>query len=218
MQDNYAILRIIRQIRTNFEQNRSLNESISNGYTEQMTAEIEHALLQRAQQGKKDAFAALRLYLEPDVRRYIWHVIGYSESEDDIVQDVWTAVYINLEKLTPPEKLKPFLFRVTRNRCYDLLRYHGRRKVVPLTAEIPAGSPSIEEEAHALLLYQQVKGAMDHLPEGQKHVLHLFAEEGFSYEEIAAALDINIGTVKSRLHQARKAVKQMMQNPNLLQK
>ncbi len=180
-----------------------------------MTVEIELTLLQRAQQGKPDAFAALKLYLEPDVRRFIWHVIGHTESEDDIMQDVWTAVYLNLEKLTPSEKLKPFLFRVTRNRCYDLLRYQGRRKVVPLTGDIPTKSASLEEEAHALLLYKQVKAAMDQLPEAQKQALVLYAEENFSYEEIAAALEINIGTVKSRLHHARQAVKKMMQNPDL---
>lgn len=152
------------------------------------------------------------------MRRYIWHVLGHTLDEDDIVQDVLTAVYLNLEKMTPPEKLKPFLFRVTRNRCYDHLRYHGRRKAVPLTANIPANTHSVEEEAHALLLYKQVKAAMERLPEGQKQVLILYAEEAFSYQEIAAALDINIGTVKSRLHQARQAVKQMVKNPDLFLK
>lgn len=183
-----------------------------------MTAEIEQTLLQRAQQGQPDAFAALRLYLEPQVRRYIWHVLGHSLAEDDIVQDVFTALYLNLERMVPPEKLKPFLFRVTRNRCYDLLRYQGRHKAVPLTVNIPANAPPLEEDAHALLLYQQVKAAMARLPEPQRQVLLLYAEEDFSYEEIAAALEINIGTVKSRLHQARQAVKQMMQNPDLLLK
>lgn len=180
-----------------------------------MTAEIEHALLQRAQEGRQDAFPALKLYLEPHVRRYIWHVIGYTEAEDDIVQDVMTALYLNLEKLIPPEKLKPFLFRVTRNHCYDLLRYQGRRKIVPLTADIPVQETSLEDETHALLLYKQVKAAMDRLPENQKEVLILYAEEEFSYEEIAASLEINIGTVKSRLHHARQAVKHMMEHPDL---
>jgi len=175
-------------------------------------------LLGQAQQGQLDAFAALRLCLEPQVRRYIWHVIGYTPAEDDIVQDVFTAVFLNLEKITPPEKLKPFLFRVTRNRCYDLLRYEGRRDVVPLSVEMPAKTPPLEEKTHVLLLYQQVKQAIARLPEAQRQVLVLYAEEAFSYEEIAEALEINIGTVKSRLHKARRAVKQMMQNPDLLLK
>ncbi|MDX1416133.1 MAG: RNA polymerase sigma factor [Candidatus Promineifilaceae bacterium] len=183
-----------------------------------MTAKIEHVLLQRAQQGIADAFSALRYYLEPEVHRYIWHVIGHTEAEDDMVQDVFTALYLNLEKIRPVEKLKPFLFRVTRNRCYDLLRYQGRRRVVPLSADVPAKAPPLEEETHVLLRYRQVKAAMDQLPEPQKQVLVLYAEEEFSYEEIAIALKINIGTVKSRLHQARKAVKQMIQNPDLFLK
>lgn len=183
-----------------------------------MTTEIEQTLLRRAQQGHPDAFAALQLYLDPQVRRYIWHLLGYTPVEDDIVQDVFTAVYLNLEKLKPPEKLKPFLFRVTRNRCYDLLRKQGRHDVVPLTADVPVMQASLDEEAHVLLLYQQVKQAMARLPEGQRQVLVLYAEESFSYEEIATALEINIGTVKSRLHQARQAVKKMVQNPDLLLK
>lgn len=183
-----------------------------------MAKTIEQALLQRAQQGLPAAFAELRLFLEPHVRRYIWHVLGHTPAEDDIVQDVFTAVYLNLEKMTPPEKLKPFLFRVTRNRCYDLLRYQGRRKVVPLTLNMPAAAPSLEENAHVLLVYEQVKKAMTQLPEPQRQVLLLYAEEDFSYEEIAAALEINIGTVKSRLFQARQTLKQMLQNPDLLLK
>jgi RNA polymerase sigma-70 factor (ECF subfamily) len=183
-----------------------------------MTAEVEQSLLQRAQQGQPDAFTALRLYLEPQVRRYIWHVVGHTLAEDDIVQDVFMALYLNLEKMTPPEKLKPFLFRVTRNRCYDMLRYQGRHKAVPLSVSIPAKGQPLEENAHILLLYQQVKAAMARLPEPQRQVLILYAEEDFSYEEIAAALEINIGTVKSRLHQARQAVKQMMQSPDFLLK
>lgn len=182
-----------------------------------MKAKIEHTLLQRAQCGQSDAFTALRLYLEPQVRRYIWHVVGYTPAEDDIVQDVFTAVYLNLGHLSQ-DRLEPFLFRVTRNRCYDLLRYQGRRAAVPLTTEMPSSAQSLEEETHALLLYQQVKQAMARLPTAQRQVLILYAEEAFSYEEIAATLEINIGTVKSRLHQARQAVKQMMQNPDLLLK
>lgn len=175
----------------------------------------EQRLLREAQQGEHQAFARLVHHLDGRVRRFIWHLIGYTTAEDDIVQDVFTALYVNLERMEPPEKLSPFLFRVTRNRCYDLLRKQGRYRVVALDnvpdAVLSYGKKQAADvRTHYRVLYLRVKQAMQHLPEAQRQVLILYAEESFSYEEIAKALAINVGTVKSRLHYARKTLRRLL--------
>ena len=55
-----------------------------------------------------------------------------SDAEDDIVQNAFFALYVNLERLDEGEKLRPFLFRVLRNQCYDELRRQGRYDVISL--------------------------------------------------------------------------------------
>lgn len=173
------------------------------------------ATLRQARCGDKHAFTRLVRALDGRVRRFIWHLVGHTTAEDDIVQDVFTALHVNLPRMDPPEKLLPFLFRVTRNRCYDLLRKQGRYRVValgsvPEDALIAERGRYTDDQVHHTLLYLRVKQAMAHLPEPQRQVLILYAEEGFSYEEIAEALAINLGTVKSRLHHARKTLRRLL--------
>jgi RNA polymerase sigma-70 factor (ECF subfamily) len=182
----------------------------------------EHELLQQAQAGDCEAFDQLQQTLEPPVRRFVWRLIGVSDAEDDIVQDSFIALYKNLGQIDPPDKLRPYLFRVVRNRCYDELRRLGRFRQLSLDDEpmeswvalnTPAdGSSQPEEVTHWLMLYLEVQQAMDRLPELQRQTLILYVEEELSYAEIAEAMDTSIGTVKSRLYYAKKTLRQFL-NP-----
>jgi RNA polymerase sigma-70 factor (ECF subfamily) len=124
---------------------------------------------------------------------------------------------MNLERIAPPEKLRPFLFRVIRNRCYDRLRAEGRFEVVSLDEErwgdgepretqIASDEPPPDETTHWLMVYAEVQQAMSRLPELQRQALILFSEAGLSYEEIAEAMNVSTGTVKSRLYYAKRTL------------
>jgi RNA polymerase sigma-70 factor (ECF subfamily) len=181
-------------------------------------------LLCRAQAGDMTAFQELLERLESAVRRFIWRLIGSHEATDDIVQDVFIALYKNLKRIRPADKLRPYLFRMVRNRCWDELRRQGRFEVNSLDDEPveayaslhsePTGQP--EEIAHWLLLYLEVQEAMNHLPELQRQALILYSEEGLSYQEIASAMNTSIGTIKSRLYHAKQTLRRLL-NPDTLQ-
>ena len=173
--------------------------------------QIEVELLQQAQAGDMDAFADLQTRLDAAIRRFVWRLIGTSPEEDDIVQDSMIALYLNLERIQPAEKLRAYLFRIVRNRCYDLLRKRRRYEHLSLDdepvemwaslhASTAVGQP--EDVTHWLLLRMEVQAAIDKLPELQRQTLILYAEEGLAYNEIADAMDTTIGTVKSRLNAA----------------
>ena len=173
----------------------------------------EHELLQLARSGNMDALAALQALLTPPARAFTRRLIG--EIDEDIVQEAFFALYMNLEKLDPPEKLRPFLFRVIRNRCYDRLRAQGRYDVVSLDESVEFGGdtrealiasdePPPDERTHWLMIYAEVQQAMEKLPELQRQALILYSEARLSYEEIAEAMDVGIGTVKSRLYYAKR--------------
>lgn len=182
----------------------------------------ETVLLYAAQGGDYEAFGALQLILEPEVRRFVWRLVGDSEA-DDVTQEVFVALFKNLEQIDPPAKLRPFVFRVARHRAYDALRRRGRYEPVTLDDEplmewislvnAEVGRP--EEIAHWLLIHLEVQEAMNRLPELQRQTLILYAEEGLSYAEIADIMETTVGTVKSRLHYAKKTLRQLLRPETL---
>ncbi len=180
----------------------------------------EDELLARAQAGDDMAYGALVLKLEAPVRRFARRLIGQSWAEDDIVQDVFVALFQHLNRVDPARGVRPYVFRMVRNRCYDELRRQGRYETVPIddepaedggtvaALEAPGSQP--DDAAHWLMLQLEVRDAMDRLPEPQRQALILFAEEELSYAEIAEVLGTNIGTVKSRLFHAKKTLRRLL--------
>jgi len=180
----------------------------------------ETMLLQQAQAGENDAFAELQAALKPGARRFVRRLIGPHDAEDDIIQDVFIALYRNLDRIEPVEKLRPYVFRMVRNRCYDELRRQGRFRSVSLddepmetmvSYEAPStGESQPEEVTYWLMLYMEVQAAIERLPELQRETLILYSEEDLTYAEIAGVMNTSIGTVKSRLYYAKKTLRQLV--------
>ncbi len=126
------------------------------------------------------------------------------------------ALYLNLSRIEPVEKLRPYVFRIARNRCYDILRRSRHEEIsidededdpfrVRVSFEIADERATPPEEvAHWLLLQIEVSDAMDGLPELQRQTLMLYADEGMTYAEIAEVMGVSIGTIKSRLFHAKR--------------
>jgi len=183
-----------------------------------LSCEIETDLLLRAQAGDGEAYEALQRRLDAPVRRFIWRLVGETDAADDIAQDAFIAFYRTLRQIQPPDKLRPYLFRIVRNRCYDELRRQGRFRQISLEADEPVEAWAVlsapleaeagpEEVAHWLMLYLEVRQAMERLPELQRQTLVLYTEEELSLAEIAEVMSTSVGTVKSRLFYARKALR-----------
>lgn len=188
-----------------------------------MLQEIDHELLHRVQAQDELAFAELRAQIEPSVRRFVRRLTGGSDAEDDIIQDVFFALFRNLHRIEPIEKLRPYVFGIARRRCYDELRRH-KYDTVSLDEEPDDEEPYLaiasedmppDDVTHWLLLQLEVQQAMERLPEIQRQVLIMFSEENLSYQEIAEILETNVGTVKSRLHYAKRALRGMLRPATL---
>jgi RNA polymerase sigma-70 factor (ECF subfamily) len=187
---------------------------------------VQTELLRQAQAGDNDAFGQLQTQLEPAARRFIRRLIGTHDAEDDIVQDVFFSLYRNMTRIDPPEKLRPYVYRMVRNRCYDELRRQGRFQSVSLDDEpveswvsfqaAPNGYSQPEEVAHWLMIHLEVQEAMERLPELQREALILYSEEEMSYAEIAEAMNTSIGTIKSRLYYAKRTLRGLL-SPDTVQ-
>ena len=147
----------------------------------------------QAQAGDYQAFDNIYMELAPSVKHFISRLIGYAHV-DDVLQDVFITLYKNLASIDPPEKLKPYVFRVARHRCYDWLRRNGRYDELSLDEEPVNVRVSFlahaqnelppDETTHYLLLMMEVREAIDNLPDAQRQTLIFYAEEGLSYSEI----------------------------------
>ncbi|MFN8372281.1 MAG: RNA polymerase sigma factor [Anaerolineae bacterium] len=181
----------------------------------------ESNLLLKVKEGDEDAFQQLQTELEPQIRRFVRRLIGSSHAEDDIIQDTFIALYRNLERIEPIEKLRPYLYGIARNRCYTELRQTRRYESISLDdePEIDFGEASItladdatppEEVTHWLMLHLEVQQAMKKLPEVQRQVLLMYSEENLSYQEIAEIMNTSVGTIKSRIFYAKRALRSLL--------
>jgi len=148
--------------------------------------------------------------------RLVFHVARryFSGIEDamDASQEAVIKIYNGILRVTLPEdgSLKAWICTVTARSCLD-----GLRKRRPATVEISEGiytqtSPSAEENAAANERVRDIIGAISNLPEAHRIVIILRDIQDLSYEEIATALEISVGTVKSRLSRARTSLKKAL--------
>ena len=181
--------------------------------------------LRDAQAGDYEAFDHLHRLLEPDIRRFVGRFIRNAETAEDITQDTFLALYLNLDKVDPPEKLRPYVYRVARNKCYDELRKTRRYEHTPLEDELTQVRVSYtttaydgaapDEAAHWMLLHLEVREAIDQLPSVQRDALILYSEEQLTYAEIAEVMDCSVGTVKSRMFHAKKNLRALLKPETL---
>ncbi|MDX1994346.1 MAG: RNA polymerase sigma factor [bacterium] len=171
--------------------------------------------LQIVASGDHEAYQELWQVLEPLLRRFVRRLIGHAEAVDDVMQDVSIALYHNLHRIKPIENIRPYAFGVARNFCYEELRRQQRRPTMQMDEEeIDRAQVSereaLDDDAEWMALYKEVQQAIDRLPEPHRQTMILFYEEEFSQAEIALMMNTSVGTVKSRLHYARRALKGLL--------
>lgn len=142
------------------------------------------------------------LYLFHRYRDDVYRLaVNYTRSSAD-AEDVCQTVFLKLLENPDitPGKERAWLMRVTANTCRDLLRSHWWKRTVPL--ETLGASPQTELDETALLLHR--------LPPKYRVVLYLHYYEQYTTAEIAALLQIPMGTVSTRLRRGREQLKSML--------
>lgn len=177
-----------------------------------MTIEEERALLRRAQTGDGAAFEDIVRAYEKTVYHLALRQLGNREDAEDAAQEVFLKAYTGLSAFRGDSKLSVWLYRITNNVCIDFLR--RRRETVSLSQENDEGEPlelELPDErfdpaalAERRDLRERIGKALDALPPEAREILLLRELGGQSYDEIAATLDLDLGTVKSRIFRARK--------------
>ena len=139
------------------------------------------------------------------VFRLAYRLTGNRHDAEDLTQDVFVRVFRSLADYTPGT-FEGWLHRITTNLFLDNVRRKQRIRfdALPDDAErLPSNTPSPATEIDERLFDPDVQKALDALPPEFRAAVVLCDIEGLSYEEIAATLDIKLGTVRSRIHRGR---------------
>jgi RNA polymerase sigma-70 factor (ECF subfamily) len=173
--------------------------------------ELELARL--ARRGDTAAFDALVGRFHRPVYRFCWRLLRSPDAED-LAQDTFVRAFVHFERFDPERPVLPWLIAIARRLCLDLLR---RRKVMASseTMLLPSAPPTPGPEGEASLREQLglLECALDDLDEGPREAIILFHIEGMSYRDIAAALEVPMGTVMTWLHRGRAQLKKAVQEP-----
>lgn len=161
--------------------------------------------------GERSAYECLYRRHRDRVFRVCLGVLGDREAALDVTQDVFVRLIGRLDRFDGRAAFTTWLHRVAVNACYDLLR---TRRPIPV-AEVPEPGPDPVDATSAVDSRADVLAALSTLTEEHRAVVVLHDVEGFQYQEIAAALEVPIGTVKSRLARARLRLAEALTGRNL---
>jgi RNA polymerase sigma-70 factor (ECF subfamily) len=162
-------------------------------------------LVRRVLSGDRDAFGAL-------VERYKGMVYGVAYAHlrnfhdaQDLSQEVFIKAFLNLSSYDPARPFGNWLYVITRRMAIDRLR--GRREMKELTDEIIDRSPTPDVRAERREMQRLLKDALSRLSERNRETFCLYYMDGYSIREISRILSVPQGTVKRRLHEARKILR-----------
>jgi len=165
-------------------------------------------------EGQMDAqeFAVLAASYMTELYNAARRTTGNTQDAEDLAQEVYVRAFQTWPQLKDPARCRAWLYRIMRNLWIDgMRRQHARSELVLAEGgrgaeeeTFPACMASAEEEALRRLSAQEIRRAFDVLPEEFRPVLLLCDVEGFTYEEIAEIINCPLGTVRSRIAQARQ--------------
>jgi RNA polymerase sigma-70 factor, ECF subfamily len=163
----------------------------------------------RCQAGEQAGFEDLVALMEQPLLYYATKLTGNAETALDVLQEVWIRVFRGIARLKDAGSLRPWLYRITHGMAVDRIRKHisrERAEELHLAGSHESDDLSFTEE-DATAIHE----ALNELGPKHREVLVLYFLEDFSLQEIATIVGCSEGTVKSRIHYAKRALKQILE-------
>jgi RNA polymerase sigma-70 factor (ECF subfamily) len=180
----------------------------------------EQALIAAARRGDTQAFNKLIVTYQSIVYNVAYRILHDQDTAADAAQEAFLSAFHALGNFRGGS-FKAWLLRIVTNACYDHLRAMQRRPTSSLddlqvdpdhSAMLLDQAESPEEYALRQDLGRAIQSGLDELPPDQRTTLILSDIQGFSYEEIAQATSVSLGTVKSRLSRGRARLRDYLQH------
>jgi RNA polymerase sigma-70 factor (ECF subfamily) len=176
---------------------------------------VTELLVLRAQAGHADALSLLVRAWHERLERHAQRLTGHQEAGRDVLQEAWIDVARGLRSLEDPTRFGAWVYRIVTRRSALWVRQQERRRrheqgtaAAQSAARSPGSQRDAEQRADTI---DEVRNALEQLPPRDQALLELRYLQVFSIQEIALALDIPAGTVKSRLFHARQHLKDQLE-------
>lgn len=184
--------------------------------TQELDSAQEREIVLRCQKGDADAMGTLIIQYQHWVYNIAYGILGHHQDAEDIAQDAFLSAWENIGKFQFRSRFSTWLYRIVKNKCLNHIDQYQRRKTDPTEIDdsqpwVPLNTLTPEDEALRTEERDIVHAALAKLKESHKEILVLRELQELSYEEISEILECTLGRVKSRLHEARKALKEELE-------
>lgn len=193
---------------------------------EHVRSEAEEAFLERLRDGDALAFDQLVTRYSGDIYGLLYRITRDPEEARDLTQETFLRAYRSISGFRGDASVKTWLYRIAINQSRNRFRWWKRRKkdkTVSLDSPIggsdrnysdtiPSAAPNPEDEALRREQGLRLQKAIAELPGHFREAIVLCDVQGFAYEEIASILEINIGTVKSRISRGRRELREKLRD------
>ena len=182
-----------------------------------MTVEEELRLVRAASSGDGSAFERIVREHQKNVYNLAYKLTGREQDALDASQDAFLKAYQNLRSFRGESRLSVWLYRLTYNASMDIIKKSRRGKLVSLSQDgdgavpdMPDDGPTPDEQVERRERLEAVREAVLALDEDKRRILLMREYRQMSYADIASALKVEEGTVKSRLARARAALGEIL--------
>ncbi len=174
-----------------------------------MQGETDDQLMKRCVDGDESAFGVIVDRYKNALVNYLTHLVRSRDRAEEVAQDAFVRLYRNASKYREQERLGPYLYRIATNLVVSEVRREKRWSLLlpRLHASTSQFAPSPDATLLTDEIQRQVLAALEELPIKYRAPLVLFEIEEWPYDEIAKALEIPSGTVKSRISRARELMR-----------
>jgi RNA polymerase sigma-70 factor (ECF subfamily) len=169
----------------------------------------EELLALRCQSGDPAAFAELIAQFERPLRYYLLKLLGDDDRSYDVLQELWLKAMRTIRQLVEPRALRVWLYRAAHGLAVDQIRRSQARQAAEREHAVAIDQAGPDPEFGAVDA-QAIHHALDELEPREREVLVLFFLENMSQEDIADVVGCPTGTVKSRLHYARRSLHKVL--------
>jgi RNA polymerase sigma factor (sigma-70 family) len=188
---------------------RALGREI--GWVSTQPADDDLQTIRRIAAGDREALTELYLRYRQPIFRYLLQLTPDRGLAEELLQDTLVAVWRSAQGFAGRSSAQTWLLGIARRQAHNTLRQRGVALADAAELEtLPASEPGPEATALASAARAQLASAFDQLAAVHREVLALTFVEGLSYQQIASVLGVPVGTVKSRLSNARRALRTLL--------
>ncbi|KPL57756.1 RNA polymerase sigma factor SigW [Rossellomorea vietnamensis] len=172
--------------------------------------------------GDQNAFAELVELYKDKVFQICFRMLGNRHEAEDIAQEAFIRAYVNIETFNQKRKFSTWLFRIATNLCIDRIRkkkpdYFLDAEVsgtegLTMYSQVAADVQLPEDEVENMELQETIQIEISKLPEKYRSVIVLKYIEELPLQEISEILDLPLGTVKTRVHRGREALRKQLRS------